>query len=382
MIRRTGARIVIDARPLSHPQAGGFRTYVRALLVGLRDRADSGDSGEHLVLYVDRPLRPEDHASLPTGAEIRVLDPSRLRSDLLLFGRQVRADAPDAVFGTSNYLPQGLPRGAAQVVTIHDAMGIRAYPWDVGVPRTPRERFINRYWAFLTRQSARRAARMLTVSHGSAGEIAGALGMPAERIRVVYNGLLPTTPETPGARESDTVLVIESPDPRKNAPTAYAAIGAVCERLARPVCLQIVCNGTRALERVTAARSSGLAHPGLRVEPLSELSDAALAQAYGRAAVFVWPSRLEGFGMPPLEAMQQGCAVVSSSAPVMPEILGDIPRYADPDSPATFAAQIAALLERPGERDDRGRRGRAHAATFTCRRMADETAAVWAEALS
>ena len=150
-------RIAIDARPLSHPQAGGFRSYLLALITGLRERAETGAHDETLLLYLDRPLMPEIAALLPPGAETRVLGTSRLRSDLLLFPRRVRQDRPDLVMGTSNYLPFGLAPSVAQVVTIHDAMGVKAYPWDVGVRRNARERFVNRYWAWQTRRSARRA---------------------------------------------------------------------------------------------------------------------------------------------------------------------------------------------------------------------------------
>ena len=77
----TELRVAIDARPLSHPQAGGFRTYVRALLTGLRERAEAGSASETLLLYLDRPLPPEVEEYLPPGAQTRVVGTSRLRAD-------------------------------------------------------------------------------------------------------------------------------------------------------------------------------------------------------------------------------------------------------------------------------------------------------------
>jgi glycosyltransferase involved in cell wall biosynthesis len=75
--------------------------------------------------------------------------------------------------------------------------------------------------------------------------------------------------------------------------------------------------------------------------------------------------------------MASGCPVVSSSAPTMPELLSDVPVYFDPARPEELSDRLAALLTDPDERAERSRRGRAHAATFTCQRMADETVAVW-----
>jgi glycosyltransferase involved in cell wall biosynthesis len=381
-VRGKGPRIVIDARPLSHPQAGGFRTYVRALVRGLKERAEAGeDNDEEFILYLDRPLPPEAETTLPPGVQTRVLSPERLKTDLRLFRAQVKADAPDLVHGTMNYLPP-LPGGVPSTVTLHDAMGIKRYPWDAATPRTPRERFINRYWAFQTRSSAQRARRIVTVSRGAADEIAGALRLSPSCIRVVYNGVyLPPPLDTGAARQTGTVLAIESPDPRKNLTLLFRALSEHRSRFGVDLPrLGIVCTSERSIERV---RSMVARFPlGGGVAMVRDVDDETLSTVYANSTVFAWPSRLEGFGLPPLEAMRNGCPVVSSSAPVMPEVLGDAPLYADPDRPDEFADRLARLLSDPAEREARGRLGQAHAATYTCRKMADGTAAVWWEALS
>ena len=86
---------------------------------------------------------------------------------------------------------------------------------------------------------------------------------------------------------------------------------------------------------------------------------------------------MEGFGLPPLEAMACGCPVLSSAAPAMPEVLGDAARYFDHESPEDLAGKLRELLADARGRQEMDRRGREHTARFTCRRMAEQTLAVW-----
>ncbi|MBC8104732.1 MAG: glycosyltransferase, partial [Cytophagales bacterium] len=186
-------RIVVDARPLTHPQPGGFRTYVRALLRGLQER---GTNDVDLLLYIDREPTDADRAFLPPHATVRLLSPARLRTDLHLFRQAVRQDRPDLVHGTMNYLPS-LPHTIPVTVTIHDALGIRPQPWDHATPRTPRERFIHGYWAHQTARTAALARRIITDSHSAAAELAAALRLPRERFAVVSPGVVSSPPPAP-----------------------------------------------------------------------------------------------------------------------------------------------------------------------------------------
>jgi glycosyltransferase involved in cell wall biosynthesis len=132
-------------------------------------------------------------------------------------------------------------------------------------------------------------------------------------------------------------------------------------------------------DRAEAALAAhGITHFAL----LRGLGDAALSDRLARSAVFAFPSRMEGFGYPPLEAMQAGCAVAASAAPCMPEVLGNVPLYFHPNHPEELADRIAYLLANEQERAERGQRGQAHAAQYTPRRTAEETLNVWREAVS
>ena len=370
-------RIVLDARPLSHPQSGGYRTYVRALVQGLRERVEAGQNDIALILYLDRPLSRAAAESLPPGCETRILHPNRIKSDFLLFPKQVRQDAPDLVHGTVNYVPLRLP--APTTLTVHDAMGIKKYPWNAQVAKTPRQKAMDFYWAALTRASARAARHIISVSKGAAKEVTDTLRLPPDRVTAIYNGVLLPPPCYRGPRDSNTILAIASPDLRKNLDCLYRALSEESSQFGSSLPqLEVVCSNDRAAERAEA-RLKERRVTGYRL--LRNPADQALSDAYARATVFVWPSFLEGFGVPPLEAMLTGCPVVSSSAPVMPEILGEIPLYFDPNRPAELARQLARLLADPILRRERGEQGRTHAANFTCRAMADSTVSVWREAI-
>ena len=77
---------------------------------------------------------------------------------------------------------------------------------------------------------------------------------------------------------------------------------------------------------------------------LDHVSDATIKALYQGALCLAFPSRYEGFGLPPIEAMACGCPVIVSRAASMPEVCGNAALYCDPDLPETLAAGIRRLL--------------------------------------
>lgn len=100
-------------------------------------------------------------------------------------------------------------------------------------------------------------------------------------------------------------------------------------------------------------------------ELLGRIDDSALRALYESAAGLVFPSRYEGFGLPPIEAMACGCPVVASTAPALVEICGDAALYCDPDDRTGIAATVRRLIEDPALASDMRRRGSAHVASLT-----------------
>ena len=114
------------------------------------------------------------------------------------------------------------------------------------------------------------------------------------------------------------------------------------------------------------------------VESLGLVSGEELVSLYRRASALVFPSRYEGFGQPPLEAMACGCPVACSSAASLPEVSGGAARLFDPDDADAIAAAVEELLADPAPWTERGI---LRAASFTWERSAGAYEAVYRELL-
>jgi glycosyltransferase involved in cell wall biosynthesis len=115
--------------------------------------------------------------------------------------------------------------------------------------------------------------------------------------------------------------------------------------------------------------------PWVRI--LADVPERDLAEFYGRAAVFAYPSLYEGFGLPILEAMACGTPVVSSSSSSLPEVAGEAALYADPHDAEAFTRQVARLLSEGRLRQRMVEAGLQRARQFSWRRTAEETLAVY-----
>lgn len=108
-------------------------------------------------------------------------------------------------------------------------------------------------------------------------------------------------------------------------------------------------------------------------------SDRLLAARYRTAAAFIFPSKYEGFGIPPLEAMDHGCPVVCSNAGSIPEIVGDAGLYFDPNSPEELQTVLEGVVATEELRADLRSRGYARLSAFSWDKCAAATAQVYRE---
>lgn len=203
---------------------------------------------------------------------------------------------------------------------------------------------------------ARAADRVLAVSEFTKAEAVELLGVAAERVTVIGNAVDPVfSPDGPQA-EGDYVLAVGTLEPRKNLKRIAAAAARAGFEL-----------------RVVGARGwGGVETPGW----VGEVPDDELAALYRGALALVFPSLYEGFGIPVVEAMASGTAVVTSRGGATEEVAGGAAVLVDPLEVEAIAAGIAEAVAR---RDELRARGLARAQAYTWDGVADAVEGVWRE---
>lgn len=171
-------------------------------------------------------------------------------------------------------------------------------------------------------------------------------------------------------------------EPRKNLPHLIRAFAAMLAAEPRRD-VHLVLAGAKGWEFEEIFRSiEGAGAARERIHTPGRIADADLAALYSAAAGFVYPSLYEGFGLPPLEAMQCGTPVISSNASAMPEVVGDAGLLVDPNDLDALVQAMRLLLDSPELRADLRERGLQRARQFSWERTIDLTLAAYRTALT
>jgi len=333
--------VTIDARPLV-----GNRTGIGVHTAEIARR-----------LAVVPPPLLASHAEI---ADKSGLDGCRFRVDKMPFGvawQQLvlpRIARDGVVWGPHGTLPFALRVPA--VVTLHDFTSLTA-------PRRHRLKTIASFNLFIGR-SLEMAARVAAVSRKVADEAMRWFGVPAAKIALVPNGVDEFF--SPGdGEEDDVILFAGTLEPRKGIDDLIAAYDALPEPKPR-----LVLCGDR-----------GWGTSFATAEVIGYVPRERLRELYRRAKIFVYPSRDEGFGIPPLEAMACGAPVVATRVGAIPEFAGDAALLVDPgDAEALHGALLRLLRDAPLRRElrargpERARRYRWETSALTMTRLLVEAA--------
>ena len=368
-------RVGIDTHAAERDGTGNC-TYIRGLVRAL-GRLD--DDVEYVLYAVD-----PDHAFY---AEVRGHPRITVRR---LWPRQAVARIPLSLVAASyrdrldvlhvQYVGPPCQRGVS-VVTIHDLGFLR-------VPESfPRLQALRLRWQ--VRANARRAAMVITGSEYSKRDLRDAYGLPDERIAVIHHA---PDPSFAPVRDLATiealkrrlgiahryVLCVGRVNPRKNLTGVLRAFERIRPQLAEPT--QLVIAGPRDYRADELDRAIARSPCRTDVLRVGYVSDDHLPTLFSGAAVFVYPSFFEGFGLPPLEAMVCGVPVICSGVTSLPEVVGDAALTIDPSSIDDIAAGMLRVLSDPGLRAALIQKGRQRADRFSWSTAAERTREVYRHA--
>jgi len=303
--------------------------------------------------------------------------------------RAVRAADVDLLHCTSNTAPLRL--GVPLVLTLHDVIFMEGPAlWRRGGTWYQRLGTLYRRW--LVPALMQRTAALATVSTYERNRIAARFPSLTGRVHVVPNGVdtrfAPVT--STRARHATRqrydlpdryLLFLGNTDPKKNLRGVLRAYATYVEAAADPLSLVIADYAPHRLQTDLAALDvSGTLARHIHLPGYIRHTD--LPAVYSMAALFLYPSLRESFGMPILEAMACGTPVITADAAAMPETAGDAAVLVDPTRPADLAQRIAMLLRRPRRRRALVKRGYRRAERFTWSHSAQTLMGIYEQVLA
>lgn len=373
--RLHAARITVDGGALFGP-ADGIGRYVRSLLPRLISQAAQSWSWKVLG------RRPASRvlAGLP-NVQLRADGmPAGVGRVLSLASSQpwwLRREKPDLHWGPAHRLPFALPADTARVVTIHDLCWMQ-------MPATMR-RATRTLDARLMPRALREADRVIAVSDSTRRDLETAFPDLTERIVVVHEAAEVMPEAQPASTLSHWgvaapyVLAVGSIEPRKNLHRLVEAFAALPEGLRHRTQLVVVGSaGWGGVDLPTLASRFGV---GDQLRMLRGVDDGGLSTLYRHAHLLAMPSLYEGFGLPVLEALQQGTPVLVSDGSSLPEVAGAAGLCVNPLDVDAIARALRRMLEEDDLRQTLASRAVPQALRFSWERAAVETLAVFADAI-
>lgn len=380
---RPGApvRLGINAQLLaagSGYRRAGVSRYLERLLLALPEALSAEDD---LLVWAAREVPPL--ASSVAGGWRRTSvppdrPPLRIGWEQLILPVHARRARLDLLHGPVNVAP--IFAGCPTVVTVHDLAFLRL-PGGLTSHR-------RRYLTAATRVSVRRARRVIAVSGSTKRDVVELLGVRPEHVAVIplaaderfqpLDAAALARFRAEHGLDHPFILYVGTLEPRKNVPALLRAFAQIAGELPH----ELILVGAEGWLTAEIHATLATLRLGDRVRLTGYGDPATLPGWYGAADLFVYPSRFEGFGLPPLEAMACGTPVIVSNAASLPEVGGDAVLTVDPDEIDGLAAAIRRVLTDPALAADLRERGLARAATFSWDRTARETVRVYREALA
>jgi glycosyltransferase involved in cell wall biosynthesis len=381
--------VALNAYFWNRPSTGSGQ-YIRQLVYHLNRLVSD------LAITLVWPAAPGDKEpeDVPPGIGVERAPARSGHLGKVLFEQRGFPDACRRVGATLAHVPYFGPplrTPVPLIVTVHDLTTLLMPDYNRGAPV--------RLYNALVSAAARGADHVLTDSFSSKLDILDHLGLPEERVTAVYLGVGPAyTPRPAGGDNSLMEMAVRQ---KYGLPEFYALyLGGYETHKNVVTLLQAYTYVAQALGEeyplVLAGKKPDNASPnypdydrlidqmglGRFVRWIGYVDEADKPTLYRHAGVFVFPSRREGFGLPPLEAMACGAPVVASDSGSLPEIIGSAGFAVDPDDPRGMAGAIIAVLTEDQLAADLRRQGLEQASRFTWEHTATETLLVYDRVVS
>lgn len=280
----------------------------------------------------------------------------------------------DIVHSATSYMPP--IRHARKVVTVHDLACVTH----------PDKLIISELRAQYTIETIKTADLVIAVSEHTRQQIVRLLGIAKEKVFTVYSGIDPLFLQPRSELDDSAVmrrygidypyiLFVGNIDPRKNIRGLITAYAMYARR--HQFCARLIIAGketSQAANELAVIDELGVQD---MVDYLGYVPRGDLPALYARARVFIFPSFLEGFGFPVLEAMSCGTPVIVSDTSALPEVAGNAAYYVAPGSEAGIAKALLDVMTKPRLRDSMIKKGLERARMFRWERTARETMACY-----
>ena len=370
-------RVALDATPLIGHRTG-VGEFCLGALGGLAERTDVSVS----AFAVSWRRRDRVQEVLPTGVPHR----QRAMPARPLHWSWRRLGLPaaewflgqlDVVHGTNFVVPP--TRRAARVVTVHDLTAVR-FPEMCDRPTLAYPDLIGR--------AVRSGAFVHTPSAFVADEVVEAFGADPDRVRAVHSGI-PSHPDSDDGTPKRTainllpkgtdrfIVSLATAEPRKDLP---GLVSAFDELAADRPDVALVLAGPPGWGEQDLVRAVSASPFSDRIVRTGWIDDATVADLIGSATVLAYPSRYEGFGFPPLEAMARGVPVVSTRAGAIPEVLGDGAALVAVGDVGALAGALAEVLDSETSAQELASAGRRRAREFSWASCAEGLSSLYRDA--
>jgi glycosyltransferase involved in cell wall biosynthesis len=341
-------KIALDATYSLGPNLSGVGVYSREILFGL---ARAHREARYLFCYRSHRFLRSFSDRIPDNAARRLLS-------------ETRGPSADLFHGLNQRL--GSARYRRRITTFHDLFVISG---DYSTPDF-RERFTAQ-----AGDAAQRSDLIIAVSAFTARQVEQLLHVEPYRIRVIHHGVH-AAPWLPGViKREPIVLSVGAIQRRKNIVRLVEAFEHT------PPGWKLLLAGSLGFDSEAARERVERSSRKQDVEVLGYVSSSRLEELYRRASILAFPSLDEGFGMPVLDAMARGVAVLTSNVSAMPEVAGGAALLIDPTDVRSIADGLCQLTTNSELRDTLIRAGIARAQEFTWEKSVEATWNVYRELL-